>query len=198
MFPRFVSCFISLVCLFAAAHAEPPPANRFEKEIAVYEAADKVTPPPQGAVVFTGASSIRLWKTLAADFPAVTVVNRGFGGTQLADSAFFAERIVIPYHPKTVVIQAGGNDINAGKSPEQVLADFQAWATSSDGPARGTSRVSQPKSKPVAMGPAGKTTAGQSTGARLHREREEHGVCGHLGRMPRNGRRATPGAFRRG
>ena len=50
-----------------------------------------------------------------------------FGGSQLEDSVFFAERIVIPYRPKAVVIQAGGNDINAGKSPERVLADFQAW-----------------------------------------------------------------------
>ena len=127
MFPRIASSFIALAGLFAVARAESPPVGQFEKEIAAYETADSINPPPQGAVVFTGASGIRLWKTLAQDFPGLTVINRGFGGSQLSDSVFFAERIVIPYHPKAVVIQAGGNDINAGKTPEQVLADFQTW-----------------------------------------------------------------------
>ena len=127
MFPRLVSTFFTFAALLIAARAEPPADHPFEKEIAAYESADKTNPPPQGAIVFTGASGIRLWKTLAQDFPGLTVINRGFGGSQLADSVWFAERIVIPYHPKAVVIQAGGNDINAGKTPEQVLADFQAW-----------------------------------------------------------------------
>ena len=127
MFPRIACSFFAFAALLIAARAEPPADHPFEKEIAAYEAADKTNPPPQGAIVFTGASGIRLWKTLAQDFPGLTVINRGFGGSQLADSVWFAERIVIPYHPKAVVIQAGGNDINAGKTPEQVLADFQAW-----------------------------------------------------------------------
>ena len=38
---------------------------RFDNDIAKFEAADKVNPPPTGAVLFAGASSIRLWKTLA-------------------------------------------------------------------------------------------------------------------------------------
>ena len=84
-------------------------------------------PPPQGAILFTGGSGIRLWKTLAQDFPGLTVINRGFGGAQVSDAIYFADRIVIPYHPKAVVIQSAGNDINAGRSPEQVLADYQAW-----------------------------------------------------------------------
>jgi lysophospholipase L1-like esterase len=67
-----------------------------------------------------------MWKTLAEDFPNRPVVNRGFGGSQLADSVNFAERIVIPYHPRQVVIYAGGNDINAGKAPDLVFGDFVA------------------------------------------------------------------------
>ena len=129
MFNRIACTFFAFAALFIVARAETPAVHPFEKEIAAYEAADKTTPPPQGAIVFTGASGIRFWKTLAQDFPGLTVLNRGFGGSQLSDSIRFAERIVIPYHPKAVVIQAGGNDINAGKTPEQVLADFQAWVT---------------------------------------------------------------------
>jgi lysophospholipase L1-like esterase len=107
--------------------ADPSPSVRFEKEIKAYEAADAKSPPPQGVIVFTGASGIRLWTTLQADFPEHQVVNRGFGGCQMADVLYYADRIVIPYKPKLVVVQAGGNDINAGKTPQQVLADFQAF-----------------------------------------------------------------------
>jgi len=55
------------------------------------------------------------------------VINRGFGGSQMADSVELAERIVLPYQPRQIVVYAGDNDIAAGKSPEQVGADFQAF-----------------------------------------------------------------------
>ena len=126
---HLITTILALLAFTFTLCAEPQATHHFETEIAAFEEADKANPPPQGAVLFTGASSIRLWKTLAQDFPGLTVINRGFGGSQLEDSVYFAERIVIPYHPKTVVIQAGGNDINAGKSPAQVLADFQTWVT---------------------------------------------------------------------
>ena len=122
-----LTALLAAISCTVPTRAEPGGAHAFESEIAAYEAADKTNPPPQGAIVFTGASGIRMWQTLAQDFSGLTVLNRGFGGSQLADSVYFAGRIVIPYRPKAVVIQAGGNDINAGKSPEQVLADYQAW-----------------------------------------------------------------------
>jgi len=55
------------------------------------------------------------------------VINRGFGGSEIADSVEFAERIVFPYEPRLIVFYAGGNDINAGKSPERVANDFKAF-----------------------------------------------------------------------
>jgi lysophospholipase L1-like esterase len=110
-----------------AKPAAKSPSERWEKEIRAFEAADKKQPPPEGAVLFTGASGIRMWKTLAEDFPDQKVINRGFGGSEMADSVYFADRIVVPYKPRLIVIQAGGNDINNGKSPEQVLTDFKAF-----------------------------------------------------------------------
>jgi lysophospholipase L1-like esterase len=102
---------------------------RWEPVIRVFEAKDKTNPPPKGCIVFAGSSSIRLWTNLATTFPGFPVINRGFGGSQLADSANFADRIIIPYAPRQVVIYAGGNDINAGKDPEVVFGDFVALAT---------------------------------------------------------------------
>jgi len=57
------------------------------------------------------------------------VINRGFGGSELADSVYYLDRIVLPYRPRTVVLFAGTNDIWSGKTPEKVFADFQAFRT---------------------------------------------------------------------
>ncbi len=101
--------------------------RRWGKEIGAFEAADKTNPPPQHAVLFIGSSSIRRWTNLAQAFPEHKVINRGFGGSELSDSVAFADRIVIPYQPKLILLYAGDNDIAAGKSPERILADFKAF-----------------------------------------------------------------------
>jgi len=114
-----------------AAPAVAAPTNsgpaRWEAEIHAFEASDATNPPPRGAIVFVGSSSIRQWITLAQDFPGFKVINRGFGGSQLEDSAAFAHRLVIPHQPKAVVLYAGDNDIAAGKSPRRVLQDFRRF-----------------------------------------------------------------------
>jgi lysophospholipase L1-like esterase len=99
----------------------------FEKEIKAFEEADKKLPPAQNAVLFIGSSTFQKWKTLPQDFPNETVINRGFGGSVMADSVRYAKRIATPYHPKKIVVYAGDNDIAKGATPEQVLADFKAF-----------------------------------------------------------------------
>ena len=113
---------------FAAAPKAADPA-RFEKAIAAYEAEDKTNAPPKDATLFYGASNIRLWKSLPQRFGKQKPVNRGFGGSQLSDCVHFADRVVIPYAPKTIYLNAGGNDLHVGKSPEQVLVDFKVFVT---------------------------------------------------------------------
>jgi len=107
--------------------ADAPSSKRWERDVRAFEAADKTSPPPKGAVLFIGSSSIRLWKSLAKDFPQYNVINRGFGGSQIADSTFYADRIVIPYRPSVIILHAGGNDLAAGKTPRQVYDDFRAF-----------------------------------------------------------------------
>ena len=81
----------------------------------------------QNAILFVGSSSIRKWESLVKDFPEYKVINRGFGGSHLADSVVYADRIVIPYKPRAVLIYAGDNDIAAGNSAEDVFADFKEF-----------------------------------------------------------------------
>jgi lysophospholipase L1-like esterase len=110
--------------------AAPAPAldpTRFEADIRAFESADRASPPPLGGVVFIGSSSIRAWVNLAADFPGVPVLNRGFGGSTLADVVYYEDRILLPYRPRLVVLYAGDNDMALGRTPERVLGDYRAF-----------------------------------------------------------------------
>ena len=106
---------------------DAPDFSRWEKDIAAFEKRDMDAPPPRYAVLFAGSSSIRLWD-LKKSFPDQEVINRGFGGSQIADSTHFAPRIIVKAAPRVIVFYAGDNDIASGKTPEQVSADFQDFA----------------------------------------------------------------------
>jgi acetyl esterase/lipase/lysophospholipase L1-like esterase len=100
---------------------------RWEKEVAAFEASDRTNPPPYSAALFTGSSTVRLWKSLPQDLPGVQAINRGFGGTDIEDAMHFADRIIFPYSPKRVFLRSGGNDLWAGKSPEEVFVHFKEF-----------------------------------------------------------------------
>ena len=55
------------------------------------------------------------------------VINRGFGGSLMKDCALYAERIVIPYKPRIVVLFAGGNDLNAKATPAEVMQQYEIF-----------------------------------------------------------------------
>jgi len=123
--------------------AEPPTKNgkagkgakgggnpaRWEETIKKFETADAATPPPKGALLLVGGSNARRWTDVSSYFPQHQVINRGFGGAQLTDVLYYADRIVLPYAPKTILLNAGGNDLAAGKSPEQIRDAARAFIT---------------------------------------------------------------------
>jgi hypothetical protein len=124
----FLSLAVSIFVLLppAASGAETNHNfARWEKDIAAFEQMDATNPPPRDGVEFIGSSTIGRWKTLAQDFPGQPVFNRGFGGSEIVDSTHFASRVIFPYAPRVIVLRAGGNDLWAGKTPEQVFADFK-------------------------------------------------------------------------
>lgn len=115
----------------AAAPPATLPATRpsFEKDVLAYETADLATPPKPGGVLFYGSSSIRLWKTLSTDFAGINVVNRGFGGSTAPDALKYLDRLVLPHKPATIVFYEGDNDLNRGRTPQELLADCKTFAT---------------------------------------------------------------------
>lgn len=100
--------------------------SRWDKAIETFEKSDQDKPPAKNGILFTGSSSIRLWK-LDQSFPSLAAINRGFGGSHISDVVHFAPRIVVKYQPRLIVFYAGDNDLAAGKTPERVRDDFKAF-----------------------------------------------------------------------
>lgn len=94
--------------------------NQWEDEIQAFERKDRENPPPQGAVVFTGSSSIRMWETLEQDFLEFKAINRGFGGSTYQDLFYFRDRLILKYNPSYVVLYSGDNDLASGLSAHEI------------------------------------------------------------------------------
>jgi len=115
----------SVVSLAQDKPAEDP-AGRWEETIRQFEQWDRKNTFPSDAVLFVGSSSIRLWPTREC-FGEFAVINRGFGGSQISEVNYFAERIVLCYEPKVIVFYAGDNDVAAGKDARRVFDDYKKF-----------------------------------------------------------------------
>ena len=102
------------------------PGHRFENVVRSYEAADKINAPPRNAILLAGDSQFFRWKTVNEDLPGYTIINRGIDSFETSDLLYFADRLVLPYQARLIVLHIGGNDVHGGKSTEKVLADFKA------------------------------------------------------------------------
>jgi lysophospholipase L1-like esterase len=104
-------------------------AQEWEPSIRAFERQDKVQPVPPGIIVFTGSSSIAYWSSLVGDMKPLTVINRGFGGSEYTDVNHYADRIVIAYRPAAVVVYAGDNDLASPgrKTAQSVAQDVQQF-----------------------------------------------------------------------
>ncbi|MBI2481786.1 MAG: hypothetical protein HYV60_25020 [Planctomycetia bacterium] len=98
--------------------------SRWESAIQAFEKEDADQMPSKNGIVFVGSSSIRKWD-LKKWFPDRNAINRGFGGSEAADSLEFADRIILKYEPRIVVVYAGDNDIAHDKTPQRVYDDVK-------------------------------------------------------------------------
>jgi lysophospholipase L1-like esterase len=129
--PPAVFVVLAVLCASSVA-AQPAPSrveatvDRWEKDIAAFEAADKMSPAQKGGIVFVGSSTIRRWDT-ASYFPDLKIINRGFGGSEMSDATRYVDRIVTPYEPRLVVVYSGDNDISGGLTSEDVAIQFERF-----------------------------------------------------------------------
>ena len=116
-----------LYCSPIRKYQNLPEVLKWEPDIQKFEQLDKTNTYPEDAILFAGSSSIRLWETLEKDMAPYNVIQRGFGGSKLADFAVYGRRIIDPHPCKAIVIFIA-NDITGGdkdKSPEEVAGLFR-------------------------------------------------------------------------
>lgn len=123
---RHLLCVTVFVCLGLPVRAQTPDPARFQAEIEVFRQWDTKNAVPADGVLFVGSSTIRLWPT-AERFPGLPVINRGFGGSQIPDATRYVQDLVLKHRPAVVVFYSGDNDINAGRTPDQVAADYREF-----------------------------------------------------------------------
>lgn len=125
-FAARLALLVGAALLLAAAPPsetpKPDPSFPFSNEIEAFARADQVGPRLPGATLFLGSSSIRLWD-VAASFPAIPIVNRGFGGATTPDILHYYKRLLPPTPPSAVIVYVGENDLAAGATPDKVAKD---------------------------------------------------------------------------
>ena len=86
---------------------------------------DRMNPPPMGAVLLTGSSSIARWNDQAAKALApLTVIARGFGGSMMSDVVHHLDTVALKYKPRAIVIYEGDNDTFYGVEEKEIIGSL--------------------------------------------------------------------------
>jgi lysophospholipase L1-like esterase len=70
---------------------------------------------------------MRMWTSIHEDLKPLTVIHRGFGGSTMKDALYYADRIVIPYRPRAVLLYEGDNDAAFGITPSKIYETFDEF-----------------------------------------------------------------------
>ncbi|TKC00145.1 GDSL-type esterase/lipase family protein [Pedobacter cryophilus] len=113
---------IAFLCSTLAFAQQRPP---FYQEIEAFKKADSVRMPVKNGILFVGSSSFTMWKDLEKTYQKYQAINRGFGGSNLANAIYYADDIIFPYQPRQIVIYSGENDIAEGATPDVTFDRFK-------------------------------------------------------------------------
>ena len=118
--------FILVVFLFMTGQLVAQDPARFAEEVeAIQKKYDTLWDASKETTVFTGSSSIRIWRDLEQRFPEHHIVNSGFGGSQASDLLALSDQLVLRFNPKKVFIYEGDNDISAEKKPKKITGTIK-------------------------------------------------------------------------
>ena len=110
--------FVSLSMTISVKSQDP---LRFQEEIDKLASIEYPDLNNDSLLLFTGSSSIKMWKTLQDYFENYYTINNGFGGSQMSDLLHFSDVLIDPFDPKFIFIYEGDNDIALGKTKKEIV-----------------------------------------------------------------------------
>jgi len=126
MFRSILNTLVILISVsFVFAQNDPESAylkqaESFSEEVA--KIADSPVPTwDSGIIIFTGSSSVRLWRDAGLLSKGSPIINTAFGGSTAYGLNVYLEDLVLRYEPKQVFIYEGDNDIAAGRDTRTIL-----------------------------------------------------------------------------
>lgn len=109
------------VLFFGIFQSSAQDPNRFKEQVEQLSNKEYGSNSDKELVVFTGSSSVRMWKDVQSYFPKYNIINNGFGGSQFSDLIYFYDELILKQDPDILFIYEGDNDISDGKKPVTIL-----------------------------------------------------------------------------
>jgi len=116
-----IKSFVLVVFLFGVFNSNAQNPNRFKEQVDRLFNKEYNFCSDKKLVVFTGSSSILMWKDVQSYFPEYNVINNGFGGSHFSDLLYFYDELIKKQNPKILFIYEGDNDIASKKKPSEIL-----------------------------------------------------------------------------
>jgi len=117
-----------VIILFGALYSNAQDPNRFKDQVAELLNSEYNFSPSKKLVVFTGSSSVRMWKDVQERFPEYNVVNNGFGGSHFSDLLYYYDELIIKQMPDYLFIYEGDNDVAGDKKTSRIKKDAKLLA----------------------------------------------------------------------
>ncbi len=124
--PQILLLLLALLVFSVSTNAQNTDPTRWEETMQRFEQQDLLDPPPEGAILLTGSSSIARWNDeAAAALAPLTVIPRGFGGSVMGDVLYHLERVALKYKPRAILIYEGDNDTSYGIPENKILGQLK-------------------------------------------------------------------------
>jgi lysophospholipase L1-like esterase len=115
---------LALICTSVSA-ADYPDPTKWDNTISGFVLEDEIVGKQPGAIVATGSSSMRFWgPRIHEDLAPLTVIPRGFGGSNMNDVLHYLDELVLKHDPRAVLIYEGDNDVWQDVSSATILETY--------------------------------------------------------------------------
>jgi hypothetical protein len=105
---RLAAIFLGLVPLLASAQSP----ERLKNQVARMLKDDVDNPPSTEGVLFAGSDTVAGWD-VRHYFGQYRTIRRAIPGATIADTTYYADQLIVPFKPSTIVLEIGDSEMTA-------------------------------------------------------------------------------------